>query len=762
MNSDEEAELDDARVSLRELLAGRKVPQDQIDDAIYHYDFDLDKAAAYLISRLDKEQLKAKAKALKQKDHDKRKFLQMSSVAPSSDQHLPENEQPPKMSKLQMLAASRKSKSQAPTVDASAQSQPSSKPKSSLASLSAKYTSGSASSILDRLKSKTNSPSDPGAASPSLGKFSLKSARAKELAAVKTDTNNGENLTPPVAGLGHSVKQKRIKAFPEFSSDISLDFMAVDPRSFSPVVTVLCNHTLQPTTTKSQLTKVASSVFNADKAKSAFDKPSPDDVVLAAQAAGFTKKEQPPSKEKDEPKQASKIDMTSRMAELSLEQVKNSTAFVVIGHVDAGKSTLMGRLLLDSGNVDQHLIDKYTKQSTDMGKSSFALAWVMDQTEEERTRGVTIDICVSSFDTPSTHFTIVDAPGHRDFVPNMIAGSSQADTAVLVVDSSTNAFESGFSLDGQTKEHAILVRSLGVDSMVVAVNKMDTLDWDQARFNDIVCQLREFLTKVVGFTASSLAFVPVSGLNGDNVVRKSANPRAHWYTGEPVLGVLETWTASRAAATLSHTADSQFLMFVSDCYTASHSSNTLVSGRVESGAVRVGDVVQVSPSGVSSVVKAVESSSSSSSSGPRTDSTKGQFALAGQLATLNLGPVPLDQVAVGDTVSHDGVPSCQLVTARIVVFDLKRPLLNGTKLVFHRGRTNVPCKIAKLVSTVDKATGAVLKNKPRHLSSGQTAVVQVQLDVPLPLRTFHDVKPLGRFVLRKDGSTVAAGIVDAL
>lgn len=783
MNSDEEAELDEARTALKELLGSRKVPQDQLDEAIYHYDFDLDKAASYLISKLEKEQEKQRLqqeketqiRQQKEKEKEKEASIGKSISYLPADNSVPRNEQeeskPPTMSKLQLLAAARKgNKSSLPLNNSGAGSPPpvtlpSSKPKSSLASLSAKYsasraTTGSPSSqLLEKLK-KPVGGSEPPVTGPSVignGKFSLRSARAKESARA-TQIATSRNLKSESNNGTESVQNyKTVKCFPQVSSAVLYDYTMVDPSSFSPVVVVLC----EPSTTKStspQLTKIANSVYSAEKAKSAFVEPSPDDIVLTAQSAGFQK--QPPAKEKEQAVKAvpeptvSKIDMVSRLAELSLKKSKNSASFVVVGHVDAGKSTLMGRLLLDSGNVDQHLVDKYTKQSGDIGKGSFALAWVMDQTEEERNRGVTIDICVSSFDTPKTHFTIVDAPGHRDFVPNMIAGSSQADLAVLVVDASTNAFESGFSLDGQTKEHAILLRSLGVDSMVVAVNKLDTLEWEQSRFDDICSQLKEFLTRV-GFQAKNLYFVPTSGLNGDNVVKKSTNPKAQWYTGEPVLGLLESWTEKRVAKSNSADSQAEFLMFVSDVYTGSHSSNLLVSGRIETGAVQVGDSIAVSPSGIVCPVKAIDFSSHSTSK-------KQDFGVPGDLVTLNVGQIPLDQVSVGDVVSHTVIGSSSLFTARIVVFDLKRPILTGSKMVFHRGRTNVPCKISKLVSIVDKASGEVTKKKPRHLSSGQTAVVQIELQDALPLRTFYDSKQLGRFVLRKEGSTLAAGIVDTM
>src|SRR4051794_39639196 len=211
-------------------------------------------------------------------------------------------------------------------------------------------------------------------------------------------------------------------------------------------------------------------------------------------------------------------------------QVYNNIDFT--GHVDHGKSTLMGRLLYDLKVVDQRSLDKLRKEAENIGKSSFALAWVMDQTSEERSRGITVDIATNHFETKRTRFTILDAPGHRDFVPNMIAGASQADFAVLVIDASTGNFESG--LKGQTKEHALLVRSMGVQRIIVAVNKMDSAEWSKDRFDEIEQQMSAFLT-AAGFQPKNVSFIPCSGLQGDNILRRSSEAKSSWYTGHTLV-----------------------------------------------------------------------------------------------------------------------------------------------------------------------------------------------------------------------------------
>ncbi|ODQ67354.1 hypothetical protein NADFUDRAFT_49788 [Nadsonia fulvescens var. elongata DSM 6958] len=430
--------------------------------------------------------------------------------------------------------------------------------------------------------------------------------------------------------------------------------------------------------------------------------------------------------------------------EFSKEKRKPSVNFVVIGHVDAGKSTLMGRLLYDAGAVDEHTIKKFEKESDVIGKGSFALAWVMDQTEEERTRGVTIDICQSSFETSTTHFTVLDAPGHKDFVPNMIAGSSQADFAVLVVDSSTNAFEAGFHLDGQTKEHAILVRSLGVHKIVVAVNKLDSVGWSRERFEEIKDQLYEFLIKI-GFAKSQISFVPCSGLNGDNVFKSSKRPALAWYSEGSLLSHLEISEA------MEKDTKYPFRMLASDVHPTEHSVNLTVSGRIQSGSVQIGETLYCAPSGKLAVVKTITSNDISV-----------QWAVAGNNISLTLSGIDTQDMFVGDVLSTIEKPiGCyKRIICRVVIFDIKRPLITGLPFVLHRGRTNVPAKIRKIKTLISKADGKPIKKKTKHLVSGQSAIVEIELENPLPFELYKGNRELGRILLRSNGFTVGAGVID--
>lgn len=494
----------------------------------------------------------------------------------------------------------------------------------------------------------------------------------------------------------------------------------------------------------------------AKKVKANFSKPSPDDVILNAQKQAFeenhNKKREDEALAKDvsnlkiAPKQAtkpkSKIDLD---AELSKRQTKPHTSFVVIGHVDAGKSTLTGRLLLENNIVDKNTYTKLKREAEKAGKGSFSLAWVMDQTEEERNRGVTIDICTSEFETKNGYFTIVDAPGHRDFVPNMITGVSQADIAVLVVDSSTDAFESGFSLDGQTKEHTILAKSLGINKIVVAVNKMDNNDWSQDRFEEIRGQLTEFL-KITGFQEHQIQFVPCSGLTGLNVATKPTSAddqrKLNWYNGDSLLGALEQ------SERFSRDFTKPFTLSISDIV-----SNSEFTGRVDTGTIQPGETVLFAPSNQAGVVDSVV-----------VNNAKVPVGIAGDNVTLKIKDVQVEEIQVGDVISivTTEIPSVSKFESRLVLFDLKRPLLLGTQFVLFRGNVQQAAKITKIISLLDKVTGQVSKKKPKHLGSYQSAMVEIELlGRQLPLQLFKDNKQLGRVVLRKDGSTIGAGIVES-
>ncbi|CAF9916930.1 Hsp70 suppressor, GTPase facilitates ribosomal subunit dissociation [Imshaugia aleurites] len=482
-----------------------------------------------------------------------------------------------------------------------------------------------------------------------------------------------------------------------------------------------------------------------------FAGPSPDDVVTKAQnTKGPTKKPvkqppQPPSGDQgvnavaqsvgnvtiEEPLVKRKnLDVA---AEFEKSKPKNAANFVVIGHVDAGKSTLMGRLLYDLKVVDQRTLDKYRKEAERIGKASFALAWVLDQGTEERNRGVTIDIAMNKFETKTTSFTILDAPGHRDFIPNMIAGASQADFAVLVIDASTGNFESG--LKGQTKEHALLVRSMGVQRIVIAVNKLDTVQWSRDRFDEISQQISAFLTSA-GFLAKNLAFVPCAGLTGDNIVRKAQDPHASWYTGAPLISLLES------SEPVTRALEKPLRMTVDDIFRGGVQNPLSVSGRLDAGNVQIGDTVVIMPASQTATIRGLE-----------VDSESSDWAVAGQNVVLHLADIEAKYLKSGDVVCPPSAPirCVTSFTVKILAFEHITPM----HCEVHKGRLHAPGRVTKLVAQLDKASGAAVKGKkPRLIKPGSVAKVLVEVDDPIPLEQG------GKVILRAGGETIGAGLVE--
>ncbi|ORZ01606.1 P-loop containing nucleoside triphosphate hydrolase protein [Syncephalastrum racemosum] len=419
---------------------------------------------------------------------------------------------------------------------------------------------------------------------------------------------------------------------------------------------------------------------------------------------------------------------------------------VVIGHVDAGKSTLMGHFLYDLGQVNDRTMKKYERDSQKLGKGSFAYAWVLDETGEERDRGITMDIATNYFETPHRKLTLLDAPGHRDFIPNMISGAAQAEAAILVVDASTGGFESGFDANGQTKEHALLARSLGVQQLIVAINKLDMMDWDETRFQEIAQKLGAFLIQA-GFRKSNILYVPVSGLTGENLVKKSTLPSlTGWYQGPCLLDLVDNLDPPVRQL------DKPLRLGVTDFFKGS--GGVSVAGLVDAGHLQVGEQVMVVPGGEYGTIKAIQ-----------VDDETSNWAAAGDSVLITLTGLDVLNLSTGCVLCSPSkpVPVTTSFTAQIVVFDVKIPITCGFPVILHHQSLDEPASIIKLVAQLDKSTGQVVKRNPRHLGKGSTAKVTIQLSQrAIPLETFKENKQLGRIMLRRGGETVAAGVVDQI
>ncbi|KAH0839622.1 P-loop containing nucleoside triphosphate hydrolase protein [Lanmaoa asiatica] len=448
------------------------------------------------------------------------------------------------------------------------------------------------------------------------------------------------------------------------------------------------------------------------------------------------------------------LEEARRELQASGQGAKKGVSLVVIGHVDAGKSTLMGRLLYELGRVDEKSRHANERESNRAGKSSFSWAWELDGTKEERERGITMDIAIQSLSTAHRQITILDAPGHKDFIPNMISGASQADCALLVVDAAKGEFEAGFERGGQTREHLVLVRSLGASQVVVAVNKLDQVDWGQARYEEVCEQLKTFFGQS-GFQSSKTSFVPVGAMLGVNLVERKApeaSALSRWYRGPTLVDLLDKLEPP------ARDIESPLRVPISNVFKG-QSSGIGVTGRICGGIVQVGERLRVLPGDETAVVKSIDLDEGSVS-----------WAAAGSNATLYLTAIDPIHLNIGSVLCplNDLVPLATRFSTRIIVFDIQLPITSGASVeLFHHSR-DVPATISKLVASIDRATGSVTRKNPRVLIKGTSAEIEITLrgdsppgtgavPRPIPIEPFAVNKDMGRILLRRGGETIAAG-----
>ena len=402
---------------------------------------------------------------------------------------------------------------------------------------------------------------------------------------------------------------------------------------------------------------------------------------------------------------ASKLEGQRRqaLADAAALDVKPHLNLVVVGHVDAGKSTLMGHLLYLLGHVSQRQMHRFQQDSKQAGKASFAFAWVLDAHEEERTRGITVDVAVNHFETAHRQVTLLDAPGHKDFIPNMISGAAQADVAVLVVDATPSGFDDGFIDGGQTKEHAILVRSLGVSELVVAVNKMDSVGWARDRFEAVREQLLPFLRQT-GFKDKNVRFVPCSGFSGDNLMAPPEAPAAAWIRESSAASASASSAsdadgASAAVPTLlscidtfappERLLDRPLRMSVADVYRSQALGACTVGGKIECGSVMPGERVLLLPMGESAVVRGVTVGGQSA-----------RIARAGENVEIGLqGLTNPDALAAGQWLCspHAPVPMVQRFEAQILTLAIRVPIIAGAQVLVHAQAVDVPGRVTALL-----------------------------------------------------------------
>jgi len=405
----------------------------------------------------------------------------------------------------------------------------------------------------------------------------------------------------------------------------------------------------------------------------------------------------------------------------------------IIGHVDHGKSTLVGRLLFETGSVPDHVIEQHREEAEEKGKGGFEFAYVMDNLAEERERGVTIDIAHQEFETDEYYFTIVDTPGHRDFVKNMITGASQADNAVLVV-----AADDGVA--PQTQEHVFLARTLGINELIVAVNKMDTVDYDENRYREVVAEVKDLLDQV-RFDTADASFIPISALEGDNIVERSEE--MPWYDGDLVLESLNDLEAPEPPT------DAPLRLPIQDVYTIS-GIGTVPVGRVETGILNTGDTVSFQPSDAGGEVKTIEMHHEEV---PRAE--------PGDNVGFNVRGVGKDDIHRGDVCGPaDDPPSvAETFTAQIVVMQHPSVITDGYTPVFHAHTAQVACTIESIDQKINPSSGEVEEEDPDFIQSGDAAVITVRPQKPLSIESSSEIPELGSFAVRDMGQTIAAGRV---
>ncbi|MEM0001290.1 MAG: translation elongation factor EF-1 subunit alpha [Desulfurococcaceae archaeon] len=415
---------------------------------------------------------------------------------------------------------------------------------------------------------------------------------------------------------------------------------------------------------------------------------------------------------------------------------------IIIGHVDHGKSTMTGHMLYRLGYFDEKTLKDLEAQAQKMGKESFKFAWLLDRLKEERERGLTISLSYMKFETKKYFFTIIDAPGHRDFVKNMITGASQADAAILVVSARKGEFEAGMSAEGQTREHALLARTMGIGQLLVAVNKMDATEppYSEKRYKEVVEVLGKFL-KSIGYDVSKIPFIPISAWTGENLIERS--PNMPWYNGPTLVEALDMLQVPPKPI------DKPLRLPIQDVYSIS-GVGTVAVGRVESGVLKVGDRVAITPPGVVAEVKSIE-----------THHVRIEKAEPGDNIGFNLKGVEKKDIKRGDVVGPvDNPPTvADEFTARIMVVWHPTAIAVGYTPVIHIHTASVACRITEIVAKIDPRTGKELEKNPQFIKQGDIAIVKFKPIKPLVAEKYAEFPGLGRFAMRDMGKTVGIGQV---
>jgi len=443
-----------------------------------------------------------------------------------------------------------------------------------------------------------------------------------------------------------------------------------------------------------------------------------------------------------------------------MPQEKTHINIVVIGHVDSGKSTTTGHLIYKCGGIDKRTIEKFEKEAQEMGKGSFKYAWVLDKLKAERERGITIDIALWKFETSKYYVTIIDAPGHRDFIKNMITGTSQADCAVLIVAAGVGEFEAGISKNGQTREHALLAYTLGVKQMIIGVNKMDSTEppYSEARFKEIQKEVSTYIKKI-GYNPDTVPFVPISGWHGDNMLEASTNMSWHkgWevkkgkdkkvFNGKTLLEALDNIDPPKRPT------DKPLRLPLQDVYKIG-GIGTVPVGRVETGCIKPGMVVTFAPPMVTTEVKSVEM-----------HHTAMEEALPGDNVGFNVKNVSVKDIRRGNVCGdskNDPPKGTESFEAQVIILNHPGQIQAGYAPVLDCHTAHIACKFTQLKEKIDRRSSKKLEDNPQFVKSGDSAIAILTPQKQMCVEAFSDYPPLGRFAVRDMRQTVAVGVIKAV
>ena len=425
-----------------------------------------------------------------------------------------------------------------------------------------------------------------------------------------------------------------------------------------------------------------------------------------------------------------------------MSSTKSHLNLVVIGHVDHGKSTLVGHMLYKLGAVDQKTLKEIEEAAKKIGKEAEKYAWILDRFKEERERGLTIALSYVKFETKRYYFTIIDAPGHRDFVKNMITGASQADAALLVVSAKKGEFEAGMSPEGQTREHIVLAKTMGIDQVVVAISKMDITDppWSEQRFKEIVNIITKFM-RTLGYRMEKVQFIPVSGWTGDNIIESS--PNMPWWKGPTLVEALDRFEEPPKPI------DKPLRIPISEVFSIS-GVGTVPVGRVETGVLKVGDKVVFMPPGRVGEVRSIEM-----------HHVRIEKAVPGDNIGFNVRGISRTEIRRGDVAGHVTNPPTVVneFVARVMIIWHPTAIAVGYTPVVHAHTASIACRITEIIGKIDPRTGRIVEKNPQFIKMGDIAIVRFKPIKPMVIEKFSEFPQLGRFAMRDMGKTVGIGVV---